>query len=225
MTASARLDRVERRLAGASMVAALVATVWVFARSPDEATLRDTIRILYVHVGAAWTAYVAYGCTAVGAVVFLWRRQRVWDHIAVAAAEWGVVLASITLITGSLWAKVAQGWWWQWSDRRLTLTLFLWFIYVGYLLLRHVTDGDRRAALSAIVAIAAIPAGILNHFATLLYRGYHPDPILGRPDQPAADPAILQAVALSLLAYMLIFAWGMAARVRLEAARDALDDR
>ena len=81
------------------------------------------------------------------------------------------------------------------------------------------TDGDRRAALSAVLAVAAIPAGILNHFATLLFRTYHPAPILTRPDGPAADARIVQAVLLSLLAYGLILAWGLVARVRLEGLR------
>lgn len=219
-----RLDRAERVLAGAAAAATAIATLWVFTRSPDEATLRETIRILYVHVGAAFMAYVAYGITATAAILYLWRRNRRFDHVAVAAAEWSVVLSSITLITGSIWAKVASNWWWQWSDPRLTLTLLLWFVYVGYLLLRHVTDGDRRATLSAVLAVAAIPAGILNHFATLLFRTEHPPPILNRPGGAAADPGIVRAVLLSLVAYALIVGWGMLARVRLEAARDALDE-
>ncbi|MFN8423429.1 MAG: cytochrome c biogenesis protein CcsA [Anaerolineae bacterium] len=217
-------DRAERLLAAAAVGAAFVATIWVFTRSPEEATLRTSIRILYVHVGAAFTAYVAYAVTAAAALLFLWRRERRWDRVAVAAAEWSVVLSTITLVTGSIWARIASGWWWQWSDPRLTLSLLLWFVYIGYLLLRHATDGDRRAVLSAVLGVAAIPASILNHFATLLFRTEHPPPILTRPDGPAADPAIVQAVLLSLAAYGLIFAWGMVARVRLEAARDALAD-
>ena len=217
-----RLDRAERWLAAAAVVAVVCATLWVFLRSPQEQTLRASIRILYVHVGAATIAYVAYAITALSAILYLWRHDRRWDRLAVAAAEWSVVLSSITLVTGSIWAKTASGWWWRWSDPRLTLTLLLWFVYVGYLLLRQATDGDRRAVLSAVLAVAAIPASILNHFATLLFRTEHPPPILYRPDRPAADPAFVVAVLLSLAAYALIFAWGLVARVRLEAARDAL---
>ncbi len=217
----ARWARAERGLAVLAAAAAVAATLWVFLRSPEEATLRASIRILYVHVGAAFTAYAAHAVTAAAALAYLWRRDPRADRLAVAGAEWSVVLASITLVTGSIWAKTAQGWWWQWRDPRLTLSLLLWFVFVGYLVLRQVTDGDRRAALSAVLAVAAIPAGILNHFATLLFRTYHPAPILTRPDGPAADPRIVQAVLLSLTAYALILAWGLVARVRLEAARDA----
>lgn len=220
---ASRLARVERGLGVAAVAVAIVAALWVFLRSPEEATLRASIRILYVHVGAAFTAYAAHAVTAVAAVAYLWRRERRFDRLAVAGAEWSVVLASITLVTGSIWAKTAQGWWWQWRDPRLTLSLLLWFVFVGYLLLRQVTDGDRRAALSAVLAVAAIPAGILNHFATLLFRTYHPAPILTRPDGPAADPGIVQAVLLSLLAYGLILAWGLVARVRLERLREAIE--
>lgn len=217
----AALDRLVKPLGAVAIVLSAATLVVGLGLSPDERALGSSIRILYVHVGAAWVAYLSYAVMAVGAVAYLRGRRPGWDRLAAASAEVGVVLMSLTLITGMLWARVAQGWWWQWSDLRLTLTLLLWFMSVAYLALRRATEGDVRAVLSAVLALVTLPAIVLNHFATLLYRGYHPDTIIARPDAPAADVPFLGGVALSLAAYTALYAWLMAARVGLEARRDA----
>lgn len=209
-----------------ALTAAMVVLALVVAllASPQERVMGDRIRILYVHVGAAWTAYLAYVVTATGAVTYLWKHRPVWDWLALASAELGVVLTTVTLATGMLWGRVAQGWWWRWDDPRLTLTLLLWFLYAAYLILRQHTQGERRARLSAVLAIAGIPAMILNHFAVTLFRTFHPEPILVRPGGPAVDAPFGQAVILSLVAYTLIYVTLLLARVRLEAAREQAVD-
>jgi len=217
--------RVRSLLGWALLAATGAALVQALGRSPREAVMGDTIRILYVHAGAAWVAYLAYGVTAVAAVVYLLRRSPFWDRLAASSAEVGVMLTTVTLVSGMIWGKAAQGWWWQWSDRRLTLTLFLWFLYIAYLALRRSTAGGRRAAASAVIAVAGVPAMLINHFATLLFRGYHPQPIIARPDAPAADSPFLFALALSLAAYSLLYAWLLMHRVELEERRDAAAER
>lgn len=211
----------ERVLGLLALAGAAVALYAALILSPEEEVLGQGVRILYVHVGAAWTAYLSYAVTALAAVAFLRTRGARWDRLTAASAELGVVLTSITLLTGMLWGKVAQGWWWRWDDPRLTLTLLLWFIYVGMLFLRQLVDLDQRAAVSAILALVGLPTMALNHFAVTLYRGYHPPPVLVRPGGPAADPAIVQAVMVSVLAYSLIFAYLLVMRMRLETARQA----
>lgn len=220
----AALDRLVKPLGAVALVlaaATLVVGLWI---SPEERALGASIRILYVHVGAAWVAYLSYAAMAVGAVAYLRDRRPFWDRLAAASAEVGVVLMTLTLATGMLWARVAQGWWWQWSDLRLTLTLLLWFMSIAYLVLRRATEGEVRAVLSAVLALVTLPAIVLNHFATLLYRGYHPDTILARPDSAAADAPFLGGVALSLAAYTALYAWLLVARMGLEARRAAADE-
>jgi len=220
----ARSSRLERGLGGlaAGLAAALIYAGLV--ASPPEVVLKENVRILYIHAGAAWTAYLAYGLTALGSVLYLRSRRRRWDRLAVASAEAGVVLTAVTLITGSLWGNVAQGWWWRWEDPRLVITLFMFFLYTGYLILRQYTEGERRAALSAVLAIVGIPVMVLNHFAVTLWNRFHPGPIIGRPDGPAvAGDAIMYTLLLSVAAYTVLFAYLVAARMRLEAAREAVE--
>ncbi len=218
------LRRLSRALAALSLGLVVVSLYVVFVRTPEERVMGERIRILFVHVGAAWVAYLSYAVTMVGAVLFLVRRDVRWDRLAAASAEWGVVLTSITLLTGSIWARSVNGWWWRWDDSRLNLTLILWFLYVGYLILRRALDGEARAAVTAVVAIAGLPAAVLNHFATLLFRTFHPDPIISRPDQAAADDPFLWALMLSLAAYTAIYAWLLVERVRVSEVRQSVRD-
>lgn len=212
-----------RRILGVATVAAIgIGLYMALVASPQVVGLGESIRIGYVHIGAAWTAYLSYAVTAFGAVLFLRRREARWDRLAMASAEWGVVLTTVTLATGMLWGKTAQGWWWRWDDPRLTLTLLMWFLYVGYLILRHYTEGDGRARVSAVLALIGIPAMVLNHFAVVLFRTFHPAPIFVRPGSPAADAPIVTTLLWSLAAYTLLYVWLLWLRVDLEADRDSL---
>ena len=217
-------DRVVRALGLCASVAVVVAVVWIATQIPPEQVLGASIRILYVHVGAAAMSYVGYIVTAVGAVLYLWRRQPRWDRLAVAAAELGLVFTTATLLTGSLWGRVAQGWWWTW-DARLTLTLVLWFVYAGYLMLRQYTTGDARAVLSAVLALVGLPLMVLNHLAVTLFRTQHPQAILARPGGPAVEQVYLTGTWISLAVFGLLFVALLAARLRLEARRSELAAR
>ncbi len=212
--------KLRRLFLGATLVAVVVALYSALVYTPREQVMGDRIRIAYVHIGAAWTAYLAYAVTGVAALAYLWRRDRRWDWVALASAEWGIVLTTVTLVTGSLWGRAVNGWWWDWGDVRLTLTLLLWFLYVGYATLRHFTEGDARATLSAVLALAGVPAMVLNHFAVRLFPRSHPTSVFAREGGPAVAEPILVAVLLSLLAYTLVYAYVLAMRVRLEATRD-----
>ena len=198
-----------------ALYAALVAT-------PADVVTGDRVRVLYVHVGSAWTAYLAYAVTAVAAVGFLVRRTHHWDRIALASAELGLVLTTLTLVTGMLWGRATQGWWWRWDDARLTLTLLLWFMIVAYLILRQYTEGERRATLSAVLALAAVPAMILNHFAVLIFPAFHPAPVAVRAGGPALAPPFVAGLGLAVVACSLVYLTLLLERIRLEVRRDEL---
>ena len=194
--------------------------------SPPEKMLGATAGILYVHAGAAWACYLAGAVTALAALLYLWRRQEAWDHLAVAGAEPGLWLCTVTLLTGSIWGRGVSGWWWDWSDMRLVLTLFLWFLFAGYLTLRQFTDGQRRARLSALLALLGVPVMVLNHFALTLWQARaHPNPVILRGGGPAASPTYVWLLLASFLAYTLLLAWMLLARARLEALRETLEAR
>ncbi|HEX6807565.1 MAG TPA: cytochrome c biogenesis protein CcsA, partial [Gemmatimonadaceae bacterium] len=116
-------------------VVAVLAVIATFIRAifftPMDALQGPAQKIYYVHPPSAWVAFLAFGVVAVASIIYLWMKDARLDRLAECSAEVGVVFTTITLITGSLWGKPIWGTWWTW-DARLTSTLFLWFIYVGY---------------------------------------------------------------------------------------------
>jgi len=212
---------------GALATAALLASFWmIFFYAPTEATMGIVQRIFYVHVPSAWVAFMAFGIVALCSLGYLWLRDDRLDAISVSAAELGLVFTTIVLISGPLWGRLAWGAWWVWEPR-LTLTLLLWFIYVGYFILRGATEsaerGKRFAAILGIVGAVDIP---LIHLSVTWFRSQHPQAVVMRPEGPQADPEIVQTLLVSLLAFTLLFfallmlRYGMERlSQRLEAAR------
>lgn len=150
---------------------------WSVASAPLDRVQGVIQKILYVHVPCAFAAYLGFVLTAVFGALYLWKRQEIFDKLAVAAAEVGVVFCTLVIVTGPIWARGTWGAWWTW-DPRLTVTLLLWFVYLAYLLLRSFTDGGERtarfAAVYGILGLLAIP---LNYFAIELFGGsaMHPE--------------------------------------------------
>ena len=155
----------------------------IFLWAPADAIQGEVYRIIYFHVPLAWAAFLAFFLVLVGSVGYLWKRSARWDALAHASAEIGVIFASIVLITGIIWAKPVWGVWWAWEPK-LTTTLVLWLIYVGYLVLRNYApspaQGARYSAVLGIVGFADVP---IVYFATEWWRGQHPDLVVG----PAAE--------------------------------------
>jgi len=189
-------------MAAASVLAGLY---MVFFYVPTEATMGIVQRIFYIHVPSAWTAFMAFGIVALCSAGYLWLRDPRLDAIAVSAAELGVIFTTIVLITGPLWAKLAWGAWWVWEPR-LTLTLLLWFIYVGYFMVRGAAEnperGKRFAAIVGVVGAVDMP---LIHMSVQWWRSQHPKPVILRPEGAQADPAIVQTVLVWVLAFTLVF--------------------
>src|SRR3954447_4355704 len=137
-------------VAGASVLATVIRAAYY---TPLEAKQGAAQKIFYLHVPAAWVAFLAFFLVAVASGVYLWLRDQRLDRAAESSAEVGVVFTTVVLVTGPLWARPVWGTWWTW-DARLTLTLFLWFIYVGYLVLRGaIEDRALRARYSAVLGI------------------------------------------------------------------------
>ncbi|TFH66590.1 MAG: cytochrome C assembly protein, partial [Gemmatimonadales bacterium] len=129
-------------ISGTLGVGLMVLVHWmVFFWVPTEQTQGVAQRIFYIHVPAAWVAFMAFGIVAVFSALYLWRKDVRFDMAACSAAEGGMVYTVLVLLTGPLWGRVAWGAWWVW-DPKLTLTLLLWFIYLGYFLVRGSTDNS-----------------------------------------------------------------------------------
>ncbi len=189
-------------------------TLWgVFFWVPTDAFLGLSQRIFYYHVPAAITCFLAFVSGGVASGVFLKTGNSDWDHAAHAAIGVGLLLGSILLVTGSVWARTAWGTWWTW-DARLTTFLVLWLIFASYLLLRTMAEDNemmpRYAAVLAIVGCVNIP---VVQMATRLWRTLHPQ-VIRNPDGGIDDPAMQATLGLSLLAFVTMFAWLWSLRYR-----------
>jgi heme exporter protein C len=196
----------------------------VFFWVNTEATMGIVQRIFYVHVPAMWVAFMAFGIAALCSAVYLWLRDERLDMVAVSAAEGGILLTTVGLITGALWGKIAWGTYWQW-EMRLTLTLLLWFIYLGYFMVRSATeDPERGRRLAAVVAIVGALDLPLIHVSVLWFRSLHPQPVVLDTRQPMnLDSDMLLTLMVGLLAFVVLFLGVMGFRYGLERSRRALD--
>ena len=128
------------RLLGWLAVTALACGLaMALALAPRELTQGTVQRIMYLHVPAAWVAYLAFGVVFVASIAFLWRRAALADRVAHASAETGVLFTGLAIASGSIWGKPTWGTWWTW-DARLTTTAILFVMYLGYLLLRGMVE-------------------------------------------------------------------------------------
>ena len=123
----------------------------------------------------SWWALVSFFVVFVSSIIFLFNRNDMFDRIAGAAAEIGVVFATLALVTGSVWARAEWGHWWIW-DPKLTTALIMWYVYAGYLVLRSTPMGrDRKALVCAVLGIVAFLDVPLVFFAAKLWGSAHPD--------------------------------------------------
>ncbi|MHB8971067.1 MAG: cytochrome c biogenesis protein CcsA [Pirellulaceae bacterium] len=190
-------------------VSGLVATaiLGIGYLAPRETSMGDAQRIVYVHVAVAWFGLLGLIGAAVCGLLYLLRRQPSWDHWAQACAEIGWLCASLTLVTGSMWAHAAWGTWWTWEPR-LTTAFILWCMYSGYLIARNnIEHSERRARLAAVLAIVGALDVPLVVVATRLFRGMH-------PVSPAMEPSMRLVLWLSISSFSLFFLWVLTQRRR-----------
>lgn len=177
----------------------------VFFWVPTESTMGVVQRIFYIHVPAAWVAFLAFGIVALTGAIYLWLGDERLDMASVAAAEGGMVFTTVVLLSGPLWARIAWGTWWTWEPR-LTLTLLLWFIYLGYFLVRRSTESPQRGKkLAAVVGIVGALDIPLIHLSVVWFRSLHPQPVVVKPEGPTLDPDMLATLMTGLGAFTLLF--------------------
>jgi len=209
------------RALGWLAVLALIAGVGAaFGYAPREAVQGNVQRIMYLHVPAVLTAYLAFALVFLGSVGYLLTRRAGWDRLALAAAEPGVLFTGITIASGSIWGKPTWGTWWTW-DARLTSTAVLFLVYVGYLLLRGMVDEpDRRARAAAVVGILGAANIPIVHFSVKWWRALHqPSTILGPEPSPIAAP-IATTLLINWIAFTLLFAYLLAERMEIARLED-----
>lgn len=206
-------------LAGLAVAGAIVRAAFY---TPLEAKQGAAQKIFYIHVPAAWVAFMAFGLVAIASAVFLWLRDERLDRFAESSAEVGVIFTTVVLITGPLWAKPIWGTYWAWWDVRLVSTLFLWFIYLAYLVLRGAVESPAlRARYSAVLGILGALLIPFIHLSVYLFSTMHPMPIVGKPSKPSLPGEMLTTLLFSLFSFTLLYFAFVHIRYRYAVERDA----
>jgi heme exporter protein C len=215
-----------REILWAVLVLAAVAAAQAFGvlTSPPDRDMGHLQKIMYVHVPAAWNAFLAFVVVLFGSVMYLAKRQEKWDLLAASAAEVAAVLTALTIALGSIWGRPTWGVWWTW-DPRLTSTAILLVIIVGYLALRSfVEDSDRRARWSAVVGILGALNVPIVYMSVRWWRTLHQP----QSSPSTVDPAYAWGLRLNAIAFLLVMIWLVRARyraARLERATELAAER
>lgn len=192
----------------------------VIAEAPYESTMLMVQKIFYFHLPSWLVMYSAIAVCGVASALYLFKADPRADRFAVAAAEIAAVFGMFGLVTGSLWGRKAWGVWWQW-DARLTTALLLELILLAYLILRRY-GGPGSEKLAAGVALFGMADSVIVYKSVDWWRTVHPTTNV-MLSLGATSPEMWMTVLYCSVAFLLLFALLMAARVGLENRRAELD--
>lgn len=214
------------RLLGIAVLLGLAVTAWLaFVASPADRTQGELVRILYVHVPSVSVAYLGCLVTTVASGVWLWKRTEWWDVVASSSAEIASVFTAITLVTGMVWGEATWGTWWEW-DARLTSTLFLFLLLVGYQGLRGATpDRDARGKRSAIVGLLLVPNVMIVNRSVEWWRSLHQDATINlAAGDVSIEGLMLFTWMFALVVGIALYVWLMVHRFRVGWLADRVED-
>jgi heme exporter protein C len=186
--------------------------------SPPDRDMGDLQKIMYVHVPAAWNAFIAFFIVACASIKVLFTNDERADLLAAAAAEVGAVLTALTLILGSIWGRPTWGVWWTW-DARLTSTAVLLVIFVGYLTLREFAEEpERRMRWSAAVGVIGALNVPIVYMSVRWWRTLHQ--VQSSP--ATVDPHYVIGLRSNAIAFLLLLIFFIARRYQLSRVEVAL---
>jgi heme exporter protein C len=224
LSSARRIIRRGLTVSGLGLIGLAGVYVLALAYTPIEARQGLAQKIFYLHVPAAWSALLAFSLVGLASVLYLWLEDPRLDRFAAASANAGVVFSAVMLTTGPIWAKPIWGTWWTW-DARLTLTLFLFFLFVGYLALRAaVHDPGERARFSAVVGILGMLLVPFIHLSVYLFRTLHPRPIVLKPSAPSLPPEMLRTLLISFAVFTMLYVGFVMTRYGLALAEELKEE-
>lgn len=210
-------------LAAAAILLVIASAYASFYIAPTERTMGLIQRIFYFHVGSAWAGMDAFFVCFIANLLYVWKRAPKYDWLSVSAAEVGLVLTTVVLITGPIWAHPVWGIWWTW-DARLTSTFVLWLLYVSYLLLRTlIEEPDRRALLSSLFGIFAFLDVPLVFGAIRWWRTQHPSPVIMGGPGSGLEHTMKETLFFSVAAMHVLAAFLIVERYILEKMKNEVD--
>ena len=209
-----------RILTGLAFVGIVASLYAAFIYASTEAVMGPVQRIFYFHMGTVWVATIAFIIVFISSIQYLRKESHFWDVLALSSAEIGVLFITLTIITGSIWAKPVWGTWWTW-DPQLTTTFVLWILYVVYLILRSSAGGDpRKAKYAAVFGIIAFLDLPLVYASARLMRGI--SPVVFGGSGGGIAPEMMVALLVNLVGFTLLFLLLLKQRIDIERMRDEL---
>ena len=200
-----------------SLIGMMVSIWMIFLFAPMDAIQGNPQRIFYFHVPMAWLGMLGFVIVAIGGIGYLVKKDERWDWLARASAELGALFITLALVTGSIWGRTIWGTWWTW-DARLTTTLILWFIYIGYLMLRsymgRTSASARAGAVLAIIGIIDVP---IIYESVNWWRTLHPTAQVGV--QGALPSSVVLTLMVSLTTFTLLYSFLMIQLYQLQRAQ------
>ena len=225
LLAARRIVRRGQVLTVLGLLAAAGVYVLALEYTPMEVRQGLAQKIFYVHAPAAWGALVAFAIVGIVSILYLWLHDERLDLLAASSAEVGIAFSLVMLTTGPIWGKTVWGTWWTW-DARLTLTLFLFFLFVGYLALRAALhDPGERARFSAVVGVLGLLLVPFIHLSVYLFRTLHPQPIVLKPSAPSLPPEMLRTLLVSALVFLVLYIGLVTIRYGLALAEEEREGR
>ncbi|GAA1146053.1 cytochrome c biogenesis protein CcsA [Nesterenkonia lutea] len=198
-----------RRLLAAGLLAGLLTLPLAAVLAPPDAVQGQAQRLMYLHVPAAWSAYLCFTMVTALSIRQLFRRDDAHLEEARAAAEIGVLLTGFTLVTGSIWGALTWGTWWAW-DARVTSTVVMGLVYVAYLAAGGLAHGRRGRQAHAAIGAAGFLTVPLVHFSVLWWRTLHQPPTILAPSlDPPMELLMLLALGASMLTFSLLTVWAV----------------
>lgn len=176
-----------------------------FITSPPDYQQGETVRIMYVHVPAAWIAMAAYGLMALASAIAIIFRHPLADAAAKTAAPLGAVFCFLALVTGSIWGKPTWGTWWVW-DARITSMFILLLLYIGYIAIwRAVEEPHLAAAIARIVALVGSVILPVIKYSVEYWNTLHQSASIFKMGGPAIDKSMLWVLLVMAMAYTTLF--------------------
>jgi heme exporter protein C len=194
----------------------------VFINLPDDALQGGVYRIIFIHVPAALNADIFYAVALVTSVLFLVKKDFIYDSISVSCIEVATMLVLVNLVTGSIWGKSQWGIWWAW-DLRMTTQLMCFLLYLGYLVVRpSIPEATQRATISAFISIFAFMDIPLVFMAIRLpnVRTQHPSAVL---ENGQLARVYWASFGIGVLALLLIGSALVLVRLHQETSRREID--
>lgn len=185
--------------------------------APPDYQQKDSFRIIYVHVPAAWMSMFVYMVMAVsGAVAIIWH-MKMAEIVMLSSAPIGASFTFLALITGSIWGKPMWGTWWEWGDARLVSELLLLFLYIGVMGLYSAIEDKRKAAKSvAILSLVGVVNIPIIHYSVIWLNTLHQGPTVTKFDNPSIDTRMLIPLLIMALAFKLFYVIVLLLRTRNE---------